>query len=102
MTYFCNLFRWGDAPVHSIAAALMLKRSDVHWFYDIGYKHDFFEHCPTEEKWLVNSKCYCDPATSFDFNPGSCTPLFLDVMNRTASSFIVTRPDNNIDDLSLF
>ncbi|KAL7312900.1 hypothetical protein PS15m_008607 [Mucor circinelloides] len=85
--------RWGDAPVHSIAVALMLKQSDVHWFYDIGYKHDNFEHCPTEEKWLANSKCYCDPSTSFDFNLGSCTNLFLDVMNRTASSFIVTRPD---------
>jgi alpha 1,2-mannosyltransferase len=104
--------RWGDAPVHSIAVALMLKQSDVHWFYDIGYKHDNFEHCPTEEKWLTNSKCYCDPSTSFgkpktsfivvmytnafiikDFNLGSCTNLFLDVMNRTASSFVVTRPD---------
>ncbi|KAI9262104.1 nucleotide-diphospho-sugar transferase [Sporodiniella umbellata] len=85
--------RWGDAPVHSIAVALMLKRSDVHWFYDIGYKHDFFEHCPTEEKWFLQSKCYCDPETTFDINPGSCTPRFLEVMNRTASSFIVTLPD---------
>ncbi|KAI9472005.1 MAG: nucleotide-diphospho-sugar transferase [Benjaminiella poitrasii] len=89
--------RWGDAPVHSIATALMLKKSDVHWFYDIGYKHDNFEHCPMEEKWLVNSKCYCDPATSFDVNPGSCTNLFLEVMERSASSYIVTRPDK--DDL---
>ncbi|KAI8990757.1 nucleotide-diphospho-sugar transferase [Mycotypha africana] len=85
--------RWGDAPVHSLAAAMMLKKSEVHWFYDIGYKHDFFEHCPTEQRWLTNSKCYCDPATSFDFNGGSCTNLFLDVTNRTASSYIVTQPD---------
>ncbi|KAG1472263.1 hypothetical protein G6F56_001641 [Rhizopus delemar] len=89
--------RWGDAPVHSIAVALMLKRSDVHWFYDIGYKHDFFEHCPTEEKWFLQSKCYCDPETTFDTNPGSCTPRFLEVMNRTASSFIVTLPDKEDD-----
>ncbi|KAG1373592.1 hypothetical protein G6F61_010050 [Rhizopus arrhizus] len=87
--------RWGDAPVHSIAVALMLKRSDVHWFYDIGYKHDFFEHCPTEEKWFLQSKCYCDPETTFDINPGSCTPRFLEVMNRTASSFIVTLPNKD-------
>jgi alpha 1,2-mannosyltransferase len=60
-----SIHRWGDAPVHSIAVALMLKRSDVHWFYDIGYKHDFFEHCPTEEKWFLQSKCYCDPETTF-------------------------------------
>ncbi|KAI7898247.1 nucleotide-diphospho-sugar transferase [Cokeromyces recurvatus] len=85
--------RWGDAPVHSIAVALMLKKSDVHWFYDIGYKHDNFEHCPTEQEWFVNSKCYCNPGTSFDFNPGSCTNLFLDVVGKSASDFIITRPD---------
>ncbi|CAO3610150.1 unnamed protein product [Cunninghamella blakesleeana] len=57
--------RWGDAPVHSIAVALMLSKKDVHWFYDIGYKHDYFEHCPTEPNWLTFGKCYCDPRTSF-------------------------------------
>jgi alpha 1,2-mannosyltransferase len=61
--YLCT--RWGDAPVHSIAVALMLKREEVHWFYDIGYKHDFFEHCPIQEDWLVHGKCYCEPTTSF-------------------------------------
>lgn len=60
-----SLNRWGDAPVHSIAVALMLSAKEVHWFYDIGYKHDNFEHCPTEPDWLVHGKCYCDPGTSF-------------------------------------
>ncbi|CAM0140857.1 unnamed protein product [Umbelopsis sp. WA50703] len=31
--------RWGDAPVHSVAVALMLNESDVHFFNDIGYKN---------------------------------------------------------------
>lgn len=31
--------RWGDAPVHSIAAALFLKSDEIHFFHDIGYKH---------------------------------------------------------------
>lgn len=26
--------RWGDAPVHSIAAALFLKPEEVHWFHE--------------------------------------------------------------------
>ncbi|KAJ9119591.1 hypothetical protein QFC22_003300 [Naganishia vaughanmartiniae] len=34
--------RWGDAPVHSIAAALFLPKSAVHYFKDIGYKHSSF------------------------------------------------------------
>src|SRR5437868_12523750 len=31
--------RWGDAPVHSIAAALLLPRDQIHFFGDVGYKH---------------------------------------------------------------
>ena len=46
----------------------MLSSKEVHWFYDIGYKHDNFEHCPTEPGWLVHGKCYCDPKTSFGKN----------------------------------
>ncbi|KAI8374303.1 glycolipid 2-alpha-mannosyltransferase-domain-containing protein [Radiomyces spectabilis] len=57
--------RWGDAPVHSLAVALMLGSKDVHWFYDIGYKHDTFEHCPSEPNWLLHGKCYCDPEFNF-------------------------------------
>ncbi|CAG8604122.1 9637_t:CDS:2, partial [Cetraspora pellucida] len=63
--------RWGDAPVHSIAAALFLKRHEVHFFNEIGYKHEPFMHCPKEEELQV--KCHCDPGNSFDFHGYSCT-----------------------------
>jgi len=33
--------RWGDAPVHSIAASLFLPRSQIHFFNDIAYVHTF-------------------------------------------------------------
>ncbi|GAA5843332.1 hypothetical protein JCM11251_007288 [Rhodosporidiobolus azoricus] len=33
--------RWGDAPVHSIAAALFLKPSEIHYFQDIGCSSRF-------------------------------------------------------------
>ncbi|CAI2183350.1 19932_t:CDS:2, partial [Funneliformis geosporum] len=55
--------RWGDAPVHSIAAALLLKRHQIHFFNEIGYKHDPFMHCPIEES--LQMKCHCDPNESF-------------------------------------
>ncbi|OMH81304.1 Glycolipid 2-alpha-mannosyltransferase 2 [Zancudomyces culisetae] len=51
--------RWGDAPVHSIAAALFLNQTQIHWFKDIGYKHEPWENCPQD-----NVKCYCDPQHS--------------------------------------
>ncbi|KAI8072858.1 nucleotide-diphospho-sugar transferase [Gongronella butleri] len=85
--------RWGDAPVHSIAASLMLKADEMHWFYDIGYRHDIFEHCPTEPHWLTYGKCYCDPGQSFVLNGGSCTNRFLEVTGKTVHDFIVTQND---------
>jgi len=44
--------RWGDAPVHSLAAAMLLKPEEVHHFSDIGYVHGGLQYCaiaPTEE-----------------------------------------------------
>ncbi|KAJ2722541.1 alpha 1,2-mannosyltransferase 2.4.1 [Coemansia sp. Benny D115] len=50
--------RWGDAPVHSLAAAMMLPKEQVHWFEDIGYHHPGFTHCPNKPEY--NSRCICD------------------------------------------
>ncbi len=33
--------RWGDAPIHSIAAGLFANKDQLHFFRDIGYKHEF-------------------------------------------------------------
>lgn len=33
--------RWGDAPVHSIAAALFLKPEEIHYYRDMGCKPTF-------------------------------------------------------------
>lgn len=65
--------RWGDAPVHSIAASLFLNRSDVHHFEDIGYYHVPWNHCPANvEKFHDTGKCNCDPAQSNDREGYSC------------------------------
>ncbi len=72
--------RWGDAPVHSIAAALMLPKEEIHFFNDIAYYHVPFTHCPTGEETRLDLKCHCDPGHNFDWNGYSCaytsyTPL---------------------------
>lgn len=72
--------RWGDAPVHSIAAALFLKKHQVHFFNEIGYKHEPFMHCPKEEK--LQLKCHCDPNKNFDFDSYSCTGKFIDLVSK--------------------
>jgi len=72
--------RWGDAPVHSIAAALLLPKEQLHFFNDIGYWHVPFTHCPTSEKDRLDLKCSCNPKENFDWKDYSCTSRFFDMM----------------------
>lgn len=69
--------RWGDAPVHSIFAALFLKKDEIHFFNDIGYKHSIYEHCPEQENLL--KRCSCDPKNTLDYTDGmSCLNEYMD------------------------
>ncbi|KAL2123687.1 hypothetical protein VTJ04DRAFT_52 [Mycothermus thermophilus] len=38
--------RWGDAPIHSLAAGALLATRDIHYFRDFGYRHTTIQHCP--------------------------------------------------------
>lgn len=71
--------RWGDAPVHSIAAGLMLKKEEIHFFNDIAYYHVPFTHCPTGEDVRLKHKCHCNPKENFDWKGYSCTGKWHDV-----------------------
>lgn len=62
--------RWGDAPVHSIAAALFLNKSQIHHFDDIGYFHHPWLHCPTNKDLHQQGKCSCDPNKVSRFDEG--------------------------------
>ncbi|BGP43134.1 hypothetical protein JCM10449v2_007158 [Rhodotorula kratochvilovae] len=75
--------RWGDAPVHSIAAALFLKPEEIHWFHDIGYKHPPFLHCPKN----AADRCACDPhdTNAFEDHWYSCTPKWKQLRPNWAS-----------------
>ncbi|KAG1125306.1 hypothetical protein G6F42_008830 [Rhizopus arrhizus] len=62
--------RWGDAIVHSLAAGLYLNKTQVHFFEDIGYKHDNFAHCVNDG---IFGKCMCpEDVGNFDEMFGSC------------------------------
>ncbi|KAJ2615728.1 hypothetical protein H4S08_001086 [Coemansia sp. RSA 1365] len=70
--------RWGDAPVHSIAASLLLSKSEIHWFEDIGYKHPGNMHCPRDE--AMHAKCICDVKKSYTYR-SACQTRFARVNN---------------------
>ncbi|KAJ1918202.1 alpha-1,2-mannosyltransferase ktr1 [Mycoemilia scoparia] len=55
--------RWGDAPIHSIAACLFLTKSQIHWFEDVGYHHVGYLHCPKPKSML--KACLCEPEDSY-------------------------------------
>lgn len=57
--------RWGDAPVHSIAAALFVKKEQIHFWDEIGYEHNPYTHCPQKEKTWKQGKCSCNQQRSF-------------------------------------
>ncbi|KAH7886560.1 alpha-1,2-mannosyltransferase [Phlebopus sp. FC_14] len=64
--------RWGDAPVHSIAASLFVPRSNIHFFNEIGYEHPPYTHCPmNKERWTIG-RCSCGQEESFDYDGYSC------------------------------
>ncbi|KAJ6611022.1 glycosyltransferase family 15 protein [Mycena sp. CBHHK59/15] len=64
--------RWGDAPVHSIAAALFLSKSQIHLFEEIGYQHDDWSHCPIPNDVWESGRCLCSNENPFDYTPDSC------------------------------
>merc|ERR1712225_124062 len=68
--------RWGDAPVHSIAAALFLPFEEIHFFESIGYFHAPFAACPKGD--IHKDRCYCNPEDNFNEHWYSCTPKFND------------------------
>ena len=57
--------RWGDAPVHSIAAAFFLPRSQVHFFNDIGYRHAPYIRCPQDISSHLSGRCSCERENTF-------------------------------------
>jgi len=63
--------RWGDAPVHTIGAALFARKDQIHFFNDIGYLHVPFKHCPQGDAHK-KGKCWCDPKDNFDREWYSC------------------------------
>jgi alpha 1,2-mannosyltransferase len=64
--------RWGDAPVHSIAAALFVPRDKIQFFDDIGYEHNPYTHCPKDKTAYEKGRCTCDQSRSFDYDGYSC------------------------------
>lgn len=74
--------RWGDAPIHSIAASLFLPKDKIHYFEDVGYRHGVYTQCPVDSDYRAKHKCYCDPSKDFTFRGYSCGKKWHDVFDH--------------------
>ena len=76
--------RWGDAPVHSIGVSLLARKDQIHFFKDIGYRHEPFQHCPQGADH-AKGKCWCDINDNFGKYLFQCRPeaslIFLQITN---------------------
>lgn len=70
--------RWGDAPIHSIAASLFLQKDQIHFFEDVGYNHGVYTQCPLNDEFRFKNRCTCDPKSDFTFRPYACGKQYFD------------------------
>lgn len=73
--------RWGDAPIHSIAAALFLPKDKIHYFEDVGYNHGVYTQCPLNPQFRFEHRCDCNPQKDFTFRGYSCGKKYYEAMN---------------------
>lgn len=71
--------RWGDAPVHTIAASYMLPASSLHFVANTGYMHHPNQDCPPDEDIRIALNCDCNPKKDFTWHQWSCVNKFFDV-----------------------
>ncbi|VVT45054.1 uncharacterized protein SAPINGB_P000622 [Magnusiomyces paraingens] len=75
--------RWGDAPVHSIAASLFLDKSEIHHFEDIGYRHGPYTSCPSSLSMRKKGHCTCNPDHNFSWDGYSCFKQYYRAQEQT-------------------
>jgi hypothetical protein len=53
--------------VHSIAVSLFAKKDQIHFFNEIGYRHNPYQHCPQGDVHKAG-KCRCEQKENFDYD----------------------------------
>ncbi|GMM36365.1 hypothetical protein DASC09_036900 [Saccharomycopsis crataegensis] len=73
--------RWGDAPIHSMAASLFLEKSQIHLFNSqFGYSHTTNTACPRDEVFRKEHNCDCGVRRDISFKTGySCGKRYHDM-----------------------
>jgi len=74
--------RWGDAPVHSIAASLFIPKEQVAHLDFVGYWHPPLTHIPSNFLSRPDLRCGVNPARNFEWNDDyNCIQKYYDAQN---------------------
>lgn len=71
--------RWGDAPIHTLAASFMLPADSLHFVANTGYMHKPNQDCPADNELREILHCECNPGKDFTWHKWSCVNKFFDV-----------------------
>ncbi|CCH46194.1 Glycolipid 2-alpha-mannosyltransferase [Wickerhamomyces ciferrii] len=73
--------RWGDAPVHTIAASLLLSPDQIQFVANTGYFHHPNQDCPRVDSIREELNCRCSPNRDFTWHRWSCVNKYFEVNN---------------------
>lgn len=71
--------RWGDAPIHSIAVAMLLLRTEIAYLEHTGYSHRPNSDCPKEERTREALRCTCSAKADHTWSKFSCVPKWYEI-----------------------
>ncbi|AQZ16627.1 (ZYRO0B01672g) [Zygosaccharomyces parabailii] len=71
--------RWGDAPVHTLAVAIMAPAESIHFVANTGYYHQPNQDCPPDGAIRDALNCQCNPQKDFTWHKWSCVRKFFDI-----------------------
>jgi len=73
--------------VHTLGASLFLPKDKIHFFEDIGYRHNPWAHCPQGASYEKNN-CYCHKKDDFQENSnGECLKRWLKLNGQNEGWF---------------
>ncbi|GMM57482.1 hypothetical protein DAKH74_040980 [Maudiozyma humilis] len=89
--------RWSASAAQTMAASLLLRRNQIFFFDNVGFRLGSselsssseissisrnFYNCPIDDETFREFNCECDQGRDFTFMKDSCTSRFYDITNR--------------------
>ncbi len=78
--------KWSNGPIFTISTSLFLKRSQIHYFSDLGYHERVLKTCPNDQNIWIKNNCLCNREEQYLFDDRNCIDFYYQVNNYKHSS----------------